>query len=376
MSNGAPSAAPVLSLRGQLPGIEPALAGLLNSVLDPRRELWLDGHPLRLDAAARRARGVATRLRCARGELALIVEDEAPFPTPGERSWSDYEDTATRTLAWTLAHEALLVLLGRLFGTEAPMPDAMPMASDDTAAGALPAIALEFHYVTTDVPWRGRLWLSPPLLEALAGHAGWARAAGPVAGLLHPSRLRICMPGPSIRLGEWRQLSAGDWLIAGPRAVQWRKLRVVAADGRCWRVAHEPRGLVLLGNASDVASTLHPPPSRLDARGLDPTEENAPMQTDPTDRQDAGIDGATSSAPTVADALQWPALILSFELGELSMTLEALDALRPGSVITLAAPLDDAEVTVRSSGRAIARGRLVAVGETLAVQLSAVAGQD
>jgi type III secretion protein Q len=46
-----------------------------------------------------------------------------------------------------------------------------------------------------------------------------------------------------------------------------------------------------------------------------------------------------------------------------------LAALKPGYVFELAARLEDAPVVIRANGVAVGRGELVAVGDTLGVQL-------
>jgi flagellar motor switch protein FliN/FliY len=59
-------------------------------------------------------------------------------------------------------------------------------------------------------------------------------------------------------------------------------------------------------------------------------------------------------------------------LGEARMTIAELTALKPGSIIPLDASLNQA-VELRLNGVAVARGELVAVGDSFAVRLIEIA---
>ena len=65
-------------------------------------------------------------------------------------------------------------------------------------------------------------------------------------------------------------------------------------------------------------------------------------------------------------------ITLAFEVGTLSMTLGQLAAIKPGYVFELAARLEEARVVIRANGAPVGRGELVAIGDTLGVQLLAI----
>jgi type III secretion system YscQ/HrcQ family protein len=87
----------------------------------------------------------------------------------------------------------------------------------------------------------------------------------------------------------------------------------------------------------------------------------------------------TTSTPnaadvTASDALDAMPITLEFHLGRVSVPLSDLPAaLSPGYVIELGRTLDEHAVTVRASGRMLARGELIQVGEQLAVRISSIA---
>ncbi|MFC4727764.1 type III secretion system cytoplasmic ring protein SctQ, partial [Coralloluteibacterium thermophilus] len=100
------------------------------------------------------------------------------------------------------------------------------------------------------------------------------------------------------------------------------------------------------------------------------TEDPFPVETVMDDVQNPAPEGA--EAPAAPDAAAVAAALpvqLEFELGRCAMTLGELGALQPGYVFPLPLPAEGANVVVRANGREVARGEVVAVGETLGVRL-------
>ena len=79
-------------------------------------------------------------------------------------------------------------------------------------------------------------------------------------------------------------------------------------------------------------------------------------------RETPAATAALSSAPKIPVALE-------FELGAVDTSLRELAQIEPGYVFDLPLQLDHAVVTIRSAGRRIGRGELVAVDDTLGVRL-------
>ena len=85
------------------------------------------------------------------------------------------------------------------------------------------------------------------------------------------------------------------------------------------------------------------------------------MNTETTERQ---------SKETSNNILKQMPVNLSFQLGELTLTLEQLQDIQPGYVFELAERLDQTRAIVVANGKAIVEGELIAVGETLGIRLT------
>ena len=104
---------------------------------------------------------------------------------------------------------------------------------------------------------------------------------------------------------------------------------------------------------------------------LNAIEESA--MTPPLDIAVAPTEDAAPDAAPVAPAdLPVPLKVL---LGEASLPLSELAGLRPGSTVVLAGPREDAPVVLLAGDRAIARGRLVPVGEAWGVLVETIGGE-
>ncbi len=164
------------------------------------------------------------------------------------------------------------------------------------------------------------------------------------AGLAVPVRISVAQG--RYRLRVLRGLRPGDWLLpAGP----------VPAAG-------EP--VLLLAGLNDRAM----------ARGRlrdNRFEVEALMKERPVSLSSTP---STPAAPAEAGPLDDIEVQAEFIVGTLGMTAGALAALRPGQVIALERSFDQANVEVHVGRRCIARGRLVAVDRTVAVQLEHVEG--
>ena len=77
----------------------------------------------------------------------------------------------------------------------------------------------------------------------------------------------------------------------------------------------------------------------------------------------------TPAAPTALSSAPKIPVALEFELGAVDTSLLELAQIEPGYVFDLPLQLDHAVVTIRSAGRRIGRGELVAVDDTLGVRL-------
>jgi type III secretion system YscQ/HrcQ family protein len=188
---------------------------------------------------------------------------------------------------------------------------------------------------------------------------GWLRAPQPAWDALDPARVRILDfvrrdPIPvllTLQLGtlrlsvsELRELAVGDALRPFPRIPH-------PQDGI---------GLMLCDRGGRV---------RIGARavGEELILENAVTGiAQPQDRAD------DSDSPRLvgADRLDDVECEVSFELGVLRLTVAELARLRPGSVIRLGARVRESPVRVVVSGKLMARGELVVLGDELVVVIA------
>jgi len=85
---------------------------------------------------------------------------------------------------------------------------------------------------------------------------------------------------------------------------------------------------------------------------------------------DMNRDALPDSGQLALDRLDGLEVNLRFEVGELSLTLGELRAIKPGHVFDLEQPLNRCEVRILAHGNVLGKGHLVAVGERLGVRVS------
>ncbi|HEX6706148.1 MAG TPA: type III secretion system cytoplasmic ring protein SctQ [Albitalea sp.] len=160
--------------------------------------------------------------------------------------------------------------------------------------------------------------------------------------------LRFSLGTTPIALREVRRIAAGDvigverWTSRGS-ALQ---VRAVVA-GR--------HGIVLTGLADGPHITL-------ESIGEPAMNRDSPTASGP------GADDDAATLPL--DRLDALEVVLRFEVGELSLTLGELKALRPGHVFDLTQPLNRCTVRILAHGNVLGQGSLVAVGDRLGVRVA------
>lgn len=347
-----PDAVPtVVPIRGRLPALVPVVADALASLFMRRRRWNLSGEPpywfevfvAPLDPVGERI-GIVIDGRP--GELVLTAATPASI---GELDWSDYAGTA-RLTAWTLAHQRPMMRLSRVF-KGIVLPQSLGDARAPVAEGLL---AIGFRIGEgDDVLDEGVMRIDPALVSRLMARDGDAsvQAARRQALSALPVRLRVGAEGPSLEVAELRALEPGDVIVLGSRQRAFSRLRVMPTDGResgGWSATWENERVRI---DARVPWTLHD--------GSDPMQDSA-------DTPAEHVEGAAAAPPDPLGALP---LRVDFLLGELSVPLAKLSELEPGYVFALGEQLDHARIGIRANGKRIGTGRLVAVGDTLGVQL-------
>ncbi len=285
--------------------------------------------------------GETIELQAENTTLALCLHRDGHAQALGERAWSDYQGPS-RVLAWTLAHEPLLALLGQALGVE-PLPLQFGDANGSTDGTLWLSFAFDGPAPATRSA--GRLRLPLAWLERLETRAAAQRVdLAPWTAL--PSVLALRLTGPVLAHDAWRALRAGDVIVLGARAQQLS--RVTASPlyaGSAWQVRAQDRGWRCEGVA--------PQDSRLN-EGVDMNETQTPAPA-----EEEGGEAVVRALPVRLD----------FELGQVELSLGEIAALQPGYVFDLPSQLEGANVTIRANGRAVGRGEMVAVGDTLGVRL-------
>jgi type III secretion protein Q len=392
------AAHPTSRLRDRLRALRPAAAIAGNRLLRADRELLVsainDGVGEGADqgfARWRFAYPADKALECAAtvgpsGTAAIGFHAGAALNDIGERPWWDYADDA-RVLAWSLAHETLLGHVGRLLGT-LPTPLSLQPAATYTTATGMTALGFALHLPQQE-PVRGVLCLDDAALQRLAAHEGWRTLPADVSGWSAlPLRVRLRLCPIQLPVAELRAAAVGDLLVVGARTDALSGLQLQVHGTRpsaAWLLQMDgPQRLRLGRRITDAASSLgcDQQPSYLytdcfmnenSIAGLPPLQQEAAAVDASSDV--ATVSRAATAAPTAnTEALGGERLgsipvNLYFDLGALTLTLGELAALQPGHVFELPTPLDAARVTLRANGRAVGRGELVAVGNTLGVQL-------
>lgn len=280
----------------------------------------------------------------------LVLHHARSAERIGELDWSDYAGTA-RLTAWTLTHRRAMTRLAQVF-----RGIVLPQALIDTAAVEPDGlVTLGFRIGMGDEATdEGVLRIAPAIARRLLARAEIVSPTRPLAALgTLPMPIRVGLRGPTLDVAELRSLESGDVIVLGTRANVLGKLdmRVVGAGaGGAWQASwHDGR--------------VH-----IDA-AIDPSTEplRSPTMTDSDDTPPhAAASGANAPA---ADPLAQLPVRIDFTLGELELPLAKLSQLEPGYVFNLVDNLDTARIGIRANGRRVGSGRIVAVGDTLGVQL-------
>lgn len=349
-------------LRGLLPALDASACEALRAFFSEPR-WWLLGDGSAVQAAPAAAPSAAFAIDAEGTRLALQIDGPASAGVDDARlRWSDHTGRA-RILAWSLAHETTLRRLSEWLGVsllpvlagddDAPPADAAPAglwlrihvdepAGDGDAAAATPAVTA--LHLRLPVQWlHGLARRSQPPYEGEP-----LPDAGRWRGLVTP--LRVLLP-VLVPMRDWRALRPGDVIVAGHRGHP--PACIARAAGRDWPLAPAAGGW-----------SVHGAPLPTPAF----TKEPAMDEKTQADRPHA--DGQEpDAAPAAADPARSLPVQVEFELGRTEMSVGELADLQPGYVFTLGAVVEGNNVVIRANGRAVGRGELVAVGDTLGVRL-------
>lgn len=330
--------------------------------------------PIALPSVSREE--VAQRNRLCRPRASLELGDgwvlhDRPAPAPA--SWVGLALRVGDRLATLLMPDGLALDLARAVADAPANPDAdllpllvalrlTPLLDRLQAAtgldmvvlgsapvSAVPAGARRCTLEASDATWPLALAATNDVLADLLRF--WPEASLPVDAVSFPATLRL--GATKLELGTLRALMPGEV--------------VLFEHGQRARRGGPERGHVLLAGRRIAGAHRSLGGWRL---------EEAPRDGDPREALmggvmiDAKVDDG-SDGETGEDDLP---VMLCFDLGHLELTLAALRALGPGSVLALPAP-SDAPVRITVGGRTVGAGELVEIEGQLGVRLMRILGR-
>jgi type III secretion system YscQ/HrcQ family protein len=324
------------------------------------------------------ARAVAmpemARLVAPEGEVWLAIDRDYGFCPDRTVDWRPFSGDA-RLIAWAISYEPLIEHLRKLLGL-ALQPAALITSREISAASA--------H----------RCWLTFGVEDGgetlLSGVAAFERdlmpheIGVPAIPSRHPSQLnpipitiRIVLASLSVPLPGVRELAAGDVISLGKsaRLRDGSNLLGESIDQRLRLALRIDRGGLRVENIeyrpARAQRTSHGHGSYGDAsltHAASGSAAHVPNSLQATTRSSSMPPNAEDPAAAAdVDALS---VTLTFEVGELVLSVGELKGLAPGSALSLARKLPDSPVTVRANGRAIATGELVLIDDFLGVRIT------
>jgi type III secretion protein Q len=336
-----------------LPAVGPAHAAALRLIHDPRLGEWL---ATSFDIALRNVGSVeltgsilAIDFACPGGTIKLGVQADV-LPALAIAPGSGMQTLPS--IMPLLASRLLAPLLKKL-GSAASIQnnsrwDAVGVASvwrRDTSAWRTPRSTLAVWEVTVAHRLQTRIALlsmDPGCVDAIQELIGVGVIRQPRAASAWRVASRLRLSTRSWRIGLLQSLETGDVVLFnedGAADVMEAKLLCGALVGRHWsgRVQINQRKVTLMSQ-------------------MEPQEGSAEYDVD-------------TSGPVLSPGVAELEVPVHFEVDNAALSLAQLSALRPGYVIELMIPVDQAEIRLVACGQVIGRGKLVVIGDCLGVQI-------
>ncbi len=291
------------------------------------------------------------RLSAPEGDVWLSIDRDYNFSPAPSVEWRQLSAEA-RLLTWTLCYEPIIMHLRKLFGL-ALVPAALtPLAE----CPPLPQCVLTFVIETPqgETVLAGAVAFNANLLTPASSSEPQAPQPSRAALALDPVPIvfRVVITTFDLSAAELRTLSLGDIVSLGASS------RVRAGGQlRCESIESRLRILVRVeGGAFKVEAIESGRPQVI--HSLPEAIRSVSMPPNPDDQAAREAD---------VDALP---VTLSFEAGELVLTVGELKGLAPGAMLSLGRRLTDSPITVRANGKVLATGELVLIDDFLGVRIT------
>lgn len=283
------------------------------------------GHPLMLD-------GPAGRLVLTNGSVFLSALTGAP----------PIDQFDAKKKAWLCQTAAALLPppLQKLFTQVSEFGKAQTLGSkQDELLTALLVLRTADHAVTTHAQSTWKVW----------------------------QRVLTCCQKPKPSFSQfWHAVPLSAQVIVGRHLMSVKRLHALSVGDI---VIPEQPFFDVAGNGSFQIGTWHIEVESRNGPHLEIIDVYSSSSTDPSDN--AGQRDGTSESEKLNN-LQ---VNVQFELGTLTLSLDQLHSLSPGSVLSLQSPASPPNVRVLGGGRLLGKGELVDVNGQLGVQITSWAGQ-
>ncbi|MBH1965533.1 MAG: type III secretion system cytoplasmic ring protein SctQ [Comamonadaceae bacterium] len=282
-------------------------------------------------------------------------------------------------LAQATLEAALAESLGALTSLGRGTPRLLSMTQDALPPESSPhSFSLEFRAASGTAAISAMLYADSLGLLVLAGLVGKRK---PAPGVLD-DQLLLRLPAEigytRLPADELQSLASGDVVLMDTCHLGAERTLCLSADGLAGLIVHLPPAL----NVTECQDAFHHSTSQM----ADLSPEDAPdVPAEPSSATDSRA--AQPAAPTLTVIQAWNSLMppeepssqstaslagvpirMSFDLGEVSMTVAEARALQPGQAISLARPLAGV-VRIRANGALVGEGDLVEIDGQLGVSI-------
>ena len=338
------------ALRQKLPRLSGACQRLSNLFYGPRAvsELKAGERSLSWQWRHREPNDAAelVRLTAPQGDVWVAVERDHGFAADLALDWRSLEHDA-RLLAWSLSYEPVVQHLRALLGIAIEPVAIVP--AYEVALGP-PHCSLSFVVTEADSQplLSGTVSFHPELLGPDISVAGMASKQSARISPV-PVPFRVVVTTIDVPDVELRALAPDDIIALGTPD----KIRA-GARMSFESKNHEMRIAVRLGAVA----------ARVEA-----IEVGQRPQTPSYQGSNQRLSMPSPEEPSVSAQVDGLPVTLSFEAGEISLTVAELKALAPGAMLSFGRKLADSPITVRANGRVLGIGELVLIDDFLGVRL-------
>lgn len=296
--------------------------------------------------------------------LLNLTHDQWTTPI-GERPWQDYEGES-RLLAWNLAHEEFLQHLSEIF----QLPLRATAFTERSDAENLDHIYLNWTAKSNNNNAIGHLMVAPTLLVNCLTLNSWHSEESNSKNLSHDFvlSLLIHLSTQYFTLAELKSFQTGDIMLIDKVEQCWHNLTLCTSKSKLpWHACYNSGQLTVMepGPYTSINQETTMPEQKKDTPTDDQTTPVEELESDENTLE-------TMTTQLSSNRLDSLSIDVSFQVGELQLTLNELQKIQPGYIFDLQKPLESANTLLLANGQCIGKGELVMVGDTLGICLTSI----